>query len=102
MSTTYYPKILIVGQSFNLQSGGGITLTNLFYGWDKNNIAVAAETIGNPGFEVCKKYYQLGSLEIGRRFPFNLNPWSDYIVLGIITRKEVSDSLSLVSNKKNQ
>ena len=86
MPTIYYPKILIIGQSFNIQSGGAITLTNLFYGWDKNNIAVAAdaETIGNPGFEVCEKYYQLGSLEIGRRFPFNLNPWSNYIESGII------------------
>jgi glycosyltransferase involved in cell wall biosynthesis len=67
-----YPKVLIIGQTFNQTSGGGITLTNLFKGWDKNSIAVAAERIINPDTAVCENYYQLGSLEAKRRFPFNL------------------------------
>jgi glycosyltransferase involved in cell wall biosynthesis len=67
-----YPRILIVGQQFNKKSGAGITLTNLFYDWDKNNIAVAASEIYNPDFSVCDKYYLIGDQEIKRGFPFNL------------------------------
>ena len=95
-----YPKILIIGHSFNLQSGGGITLSNLFTGWDKNNIAVASAFIVNPSFEVCEKYYQLGSLEFPPRFPFNLNPWSNNRESGIINSKKVSDSIRLLSKEK--
>ena len=34
-----YPKVLIIGQYFHTESGGGITMTNLFKGWDKEKIA---------------------------------------------------------------
>ena len=84
-----YPKILIVGQYFNTTSGGGITMTNLFKDWKKENIAVAAQDIYNPNFEVCNKYYRLGSLEIKRRFPFNLNPWAKPIKSGIINGPKI-------------
>jgi len=67
-----YPKILIVGQSFSLLSGGGITMTNLFKGWKKENIAVAAEIIDNVDLSVCEIYYQLGYNENKKRFPFNI------------------------------
>lgn len=96
-----YPKALIIGQSFHLRSGGGITLSNLFYGWDKNSIAVAAAFIDNPSFEVCENYYQLGSREFETRFPFNLNPWSNTIESGAINRRGLSDSISSMTNKKN-
>lgn len=70
-----YPKVLIVGQYFELNSGGGITLTNLFKGWDKDKVAVVCENIVQPDNSVCEKYYQLGLKESRRRFPFNLNLW---------------------------
>ena len=35
------PKVLIIGQPFNNDTGGGITLTNLFNGWDRDKLAVA-------------------------------------------------------------
>lgn len=95
-----YPKILIVGQYFNTESGGGITMTNLFKGWNKENIAVAAENIYNPNFDVCNKYYQLGSLEIKRRFPFNLNRWKKQIKSGIICDKEMSAPSSFMNDIK--
>lgn len=79
-----YPKILIIGQYFHTRSGGGITLTNLFKGWEKENIAVAAECIQNPFFSVCEKYYNLGSLEIKKRFPFNLKKRKNDIKSGVI------------------
>jgi glycosyltransferase involved in cell wall biosynthesis len=69
----FYPKILIIGKYFEKRHGGGITMTNLFKGWDKNSLAVAATEINNPDFEICNNYYQLGSLEIKHKFPFNLN-----------------------------
>lgn len=85
-----YPKILIVGQCFNTSTGGGITMTNLFREWDKENIAVVAAEIRNPTFEVCNKYYQLGQFEIKRRFPFNLNRWSKHIKSGPINFPKIS------------
>lgn len=83
-----YPKILIVGRIFDLRTGGGITLIQLFKGWDKVKIAVAAERIEDPDFSVCETYYQLGSLESKRRFPFNLNHWGDDIHSGIIGKND--------------
>jgi glycosyltransferase involved in cell wall biosynthesis len=39
-----YPKVLIIGQTFNDNTGGGITLSNLFYGWPKDRLAVLASS----------------------------------------------------------
>ena len=99
MGKKEYPRVLIIGEYFNLRSGGGITLTNLFYDWDKNNIAVASREISNPDFSVCDKIYQLGYLENKRRFPFNLNPWkgksgSREIFYGINSEKNLSNRKS--------
>ena len=69
------PKVLIIGQPFNNDTGGGITLSNLFKNWDKVDLAVACspylitDSI-NP--DICNKYYQLGYEETKWRFPFNL------------------------------
>jgi len=95
-----YPKILIVGQYFNSTSGGGITMTNLFKDWNRENIAVAAQDIYNPNFEACNKHYQLGTLEIKRIFPFNLNRGT-FIKSGtIIPPKRNIEKLSIVSTFK--
>jgi glycosyltransferase involved in cell wall biosynthesis len=69
--TKEYPRILIVGNYFEKRSGGGITLSNLFYGWDKSKIAVVASEISDPDFSLCENIYSLGSKEIVREFPFN-------------------------------
>ncbi len=78
------PKVLIIGQYFKTTSGGGITLSNLFTGWNKENIAVAAPEILNANFAVCNKYYQLGFLETKERFPFNLNRWRKPVYSGVV------------------
>jgi glycosyltransferase involved in cell wall biosynthesis len=67
-----YPRVLIVGQYFDKKSGGGITLTNLFLGWDKKSIAVATKVAENIDFSVCENVYRLGDREITKGFPFNL------------------------------
>ena len=67
-----YPKVLIIGEQFDRRSGSGITLSNLFWGWNINNIAVASSEIFSPDVSVCNKYYYLGSQEIKWKFPFSL------------------------------
>ena len=69
------PKVLIIGQPFNNDTGGGITLSNLFKGWDRDKIAVACSgysLLDNIDTEVCNTYYQLGEKEHKWSFPFNL------------------------------
>lgn len=68
------PKVLIIGQPFNNNTGGGITLSNLFNGWDKQKIAVVCPAyllLDNIDAEVCDTYYQLGIKEHKWHFPFN-------------------------------
>lgn len=68
------PKVLIIGQPFNNNTGGGITLSNLFDGWDRDKLAVACSAyllLDNIDTEVCNTYYQLGCKEHKWRFPFN-------------------------------
>jgi len=69
-----YKKILIIGQSFNNSSGGGITLTNLFSKWPKNKIAVATygSSIKNMSVEYTSSIYILGDEEVSYAFPFSL------------------------------
>ncbi len=72
-----YPRILISGQYFHTRSGGGITLSNLFSGWDKDKIATTASFIDSPSFNICDNYYRIGSREVIVRFPFNLKKRPD-------------------------
>lgn len=69
------PKVLILNQPFVTNTGGGITMSNLFSGWDNDKLAVTC--LGylltkdiDP--EICNNYYQLGSEERKWSFPFNL------------------------------
>ncbi|MBI5649269.1 MAG: glycosyltransferase [Chloroflexi bacterium] len=69
-----YPRVLILGHGFNSTSGGGITLTNLFKGWDKDKIAVATGQTDFIDATICERYYHFGSLEDYWVFPFSLIP----------------------------
>lgn len=69
------PKVLIVNQPFVTDTGGGITLSNLFAGWDSEKLAVACSGyIMSPDIDasVCNNYYQLGHKERKWIFPLNL------------------------------
>lgn len=69
-----FPKVLIIGESFTNNFGGGITLSNLFSGWDIDKIAVACtgyQLSNNIDINVCSTYYQLGINENKWIFPFN-------------------------------
>jgi glycosyltransferase involved in cell wall biosynthesis len=57
------PRVLIVGQDFDTQSGGGITMSCLFTEWPRDRLAVATggRALGQSGF--AGHYYRLGALE---------------------------------------
>ena len=60
-----YKKILIIGETFSDQSGGPITLSNLFRGWPKEKLFVATygREIIKSNFNICENYYSLGKEE---------------------------------------
>src|SRR5690554_646616 len=68
------PRVLIIGQPFTRDTGGGITLSNLFGGWDRDKIAVACSgyLLNDIDPSICNTYYQLGHKEKKWVFPFNL------------------------------
>lgn len=69
------PKVLILNQPFIYNTGGGITLSNLFSGWDKNKLAVACSGYilsSEVDTNLCDNYYQLGHKERKWIFPFNI------------------------------
>ena len=70
--TARCPRILVVGQSFDSATGGGITLTNLFRGWPLDSLAVAAPISFPPDWTVCNNYYQLGARELRLMQPLRL------------------------------
>jgi glycosyltransferase involved in cell wall biosynthesis len=79
-----YPKILIVGQTFNKKTGGGVTMSNLFTGWPKDMLAVVCgENLkANMDTTVCDIYYQLGYN--GKLHPFPLNIILPKIKCGLV------------------
>jgi glycosyltransferase involved in cell wall biosynthesis len=72
MRTKEYPKILILGDPFNKNSGGGITMSNLFHGWPKDKLALAssANLLSGLDYSICEKFFQLGYN--GKLHPFPL------------------------------
>src|SRR3954465_15979126 len=69
------PKVLIISQPFNNDTGGGVTLSNLFAGWDSDKMAVICTgpfLEFNIDTSVCRNYYQLGSKEDKWAFPLSL------------------------------
>lgn len=69
------PKVLIINQPFNKNTGGGITLSNLFCNWGRKNLAVACSgylLTDKMDPTICNNYYQLGSKERKWIFPLNL------------------------------
>ena len=83
------PKVLILGQPFNNNFGGGITQANLFGTWEKDKIAVVCTShmLDNLNLSVCDTYYQLGKDENKWYFPFSL-----------IQRKVVSGEVKFTEN----
>ena len=93
-----YPRILIYGQPFNNFSGGGITLSNLFKGWPKENIAVVSTPfmLQTASYDICDNYYQIGRDEYYWKFPFSL--YKETFASGKIVRNE-SKNVHVIKEK---
>jgi glycosyltransferase involved in cell wall biosynthesis len=87
-----YPKILILGQTFNKNDGGGVTMSNLFTGWPKDKLAVAsnANLSSDLDTSVCGTYFQLAYNN--KLHPFPLNIVLPKIKCGIISTGNNSNS----------
>lgn len=71
--TRDFPRILVVtSNNFNLVTGGGITLTNLFRGWPGDRIANLHDDRTPEDRSVCRNFYRLSDDEIRWRWPFSL------------------------------
>lgn len=98
-------KILVLNQPFDNQTGGGITLSNLFEGIDPKQIAIvcSAQLINSQtNFEKSNHYYQLGSKEQRWSFPFNQMSSKNYsgnITEQASTSKKLGSSLQRESFK---
>lgn len=66
-----YFRVLILGETFRLNGGGGITMTNLFLDWPSSNIGVITDRIDETNPQTKYAYYQLGDEEIQFPFPFH-------------------------------
>jgi glycosyltransferase involved in cell wall biosynthesis len=67
----FYPRVLIVGQSFDTSTGGGITMSNLFKGWPKERLAVISDLKYYPNADVCNQYYRFGADEYRYIWPLS-------------------------------
>ncbi len=55
-----FPKVLIISlDPFNRGNASGITLSNLFKGWDKNCIAQVYMSHIEPEKDICTRYFKL-------------------------------------------
>jgi len=71
--TQDFPRILVVtGNNFNLVTGGGITLTNLFRGWPADRLANVHDDATPVDRAVCRNFYRLTEQEIRWVWPFSL------------------------------
>ena len=93
-----YIRVLILGETFRSNGGGGITLINLFKNWPSDKLAVVTERIYETSTNTnCLKFYQLGHLE--QKLPFPLSLLMKSINSGEVDIKLNSIS-HLNSNKK--
>lgn len=66
------PRVLVLGQPFERETGGGITLCNLFTGWPRDKVACAAVAGHELCHDSCDEFYLLGSDEIRWVWPLSL------------------------------
>jgi glycosyltransferase involved in cell wall biosynthesis len=67
-----FPKVIIIGETFRLNGGGGITMSNLFKEWPPENIGVVTSLIDETDPTTKYRYYQLGTDEMKYPLPFCL------------------------------
>lgn len=71
MTEKLLPKVLIIGQTFTTDTGGGITLSGLFKNWPREKLAIAVESKETLDFTKCANYYRIGYQELQMPFPLS-------------------------------
>lgn len=62
-----YPRVLfITSHAFNHETGGGVTFSNLFWGWPKDRLACVHNDPLPVTHDVCERYYRLRPDDIGK------------------------------------
>jgi glycosyltransferase involved in cell wall biosynthesis len=94
MINKQFPRVLILGAPFNKVNGGGITMSNLFNDWPKDNLALASTSNLriNADFLACGNYFQLGYKS--KLHPFPLNVFLPKLVCGPVLNDEKPVSIS--------
>lgn len=93
------PKVLLLGiDPFNRTNATGITLSNLFEGWDKDNIAQVYFSDKIPTIDVCHKYFKLPNHTVFVDYYFRK-------IISFFKNHQIAtssfNSLSINSKKKN-
>ncbi|XAL98214.1 hypothetical protein OT109_11455 [Phycisphaeraceae bacterium D3-23] len=67
-----WPRVLFITPcAFNGVTGGGVTFSNLFRGWPKDRLACVTTDTVPVSFEVCERYFTLGTAERRRGWPWS-------------------------------
>ena len=99
MTVHDFPRLLVVtSNNFNLVTGGGIMLTNLFRGWPADRIANLHEDPTPEDHSVCRNFYRLSQEEIHWVWPFSLaEPWRSVEVPAIGSGPASGNRMSALS-----
>ncbi|MBF0518696.1 MAG: hypothetical protein HQK92_03125 [Nitrospirae bacterium] len=93
-----YPKVLVITPcAFNHITGTGITFSNLFLGWPKENLAVATGDTVRVTNDVCSNYYFLTDAELPKMFPFNI---VKNLISSKLRQNNAQKNIRLISDKK--
>ena len=92
-----FPKVLIINlEPFNSTSGTGITLSNIFGGWDSDSIAQIYMSDLSPDYNICKNYFKLSP----KILPF------DYYIRNVVSlfkkSKPQSNKPAAISKSSNK
>lgn len=92
-------SVLIIGETFHKESGGGITLSNLFKNWPAEKLAVATtpKSILKSDFKKCSNYYMLGKEEDDSCFLFK--KLIDKSTSGKVSEKANQQNFNLLKTK---
>lgn len=95
------PKVLVLEESFHKQSGGGITLYNLFNQWpsDKLLVAANAKLIQQNDTNKCNICYAFNNKEIIYKFPLKIFKKNLYAAAKINNSHQ---KISKVKNNKSK